>query len=123
MIGATLFVVPAGAGVGIMNEQFGRSLQILLGVCGLVLLIACANVREPAARSRCCAERPAGCETLDARYAGTQLARREQPSNQWRDAARVEKVAAHKESTYSPRFRRRSSASQRRSNCCTRARH
>ena len=37
-------IVPAGAGVGIMKEQYGRSLQILLGVCGLVLLIACANV-------------------------------------------------------------------------------
>jgi predicted permease len=37
-------VVPAGAGVGIMKEEYGRSLQILLGVCGLVLLIACANV-------------------------------------------------------------------------------
>ena len=37
-------VVPAGAGVGIMKEQYSRSLQILLGVCGLVLLIACANV-------------------------------------------------------------------------------
>src|SRR6185312_13113681 len=37
-------VVPAGAGVGIMKEQYSRSLQILLGVCGLVLLISCANV-------------------------------------------------------------------------------
>src|SRR6478735_3028525 len=37
-------VVPAGAGIGIMKEQYGRSLRILLGVCGLVLLIACANV-------------------------------------------------------------------------------
>ncbi len=37
-------VVPAGAGVGIMKEQYGRSLRILLGVCGLVLLLACANV-------------------------------------------------------------------------------
>ncbi|HMF98387.1 MAG TPA: ABC transporter permease [Vicinamibacterales bacterium] len=37
-------VVPAGAGVGVMKEQYKRSLQILLGVCGLVLLIACANV-------------------------------------------------------------------------------
>jgi predicted permease len=37
-------VVPAGAGVGVMKEEYGRSLQILLGVCGLVLLIACANV-------------------------------------------------------------------------------
>ena len=37
-------MVPAGAGVGVMKEQYGRSLQILLGVCALVLLIACANV-------------------------------------------------------------------------------
>jgi predicted permease len=37
-------IVPAGAGVAIMREQYSRSLQILLGVCGLVLLIACANV-------------------------------------------------------------------------------
>jgi predicted permease len=40
----TIDVVPAGAGVGIMKEQYARSLQILLAVCGLVLLIACANV-------------------------------------------------------------------------------
>lgn len=37
-------VVPAGAGVTAMKEEYGRSLQILLSVCGLVLLIACANV-------------------------------------------------------------------------------
>jgi predicted permease len=37
-------IVPAGAGVGEMKEEYGRSLQILLAVCGLVLLIACANV-------------------------------------------------------------------------------
>jgi predicted permease len=37
-------VVPAGAGVAMMKEEYGRSLQILLSVCGLVLLIACANV-------------------------------------------------------------------------------
>jgi predicted permease len=37
-------IVPAGGGVGVMKEQYGRSLRILLGVCGLVLLIACANV-------------------------------------------------------------------------------
>jgi predicted permease len=37
-------VVPAGGGVAVMREQYRRSLQILLGVCGLVLLIACANV-------------------------------------------------------------------------------
>ncbi len=40
----TLDVVPAGGGVGIMKEEYGRSLQILLAVCGLVLLISCANV-------------------------------------------------------------------------------
>lgn len=37
-------VIPAGNGVEVMRENYGRSLQILLGVCGLVLLIACANV-------------------------------------------------------------------------------
>ncbi|MFI5094225.1 MAG: ABC transporter permease [Candidatus Acidiferrum sp.] len=40
----TLNVIPAGAGVAVMKEEYGRSLQILLTVCGLVLLIACANV-------------------------------------------------------------------------------
>src|SRR5467141_1195835 len=39
-----LNVVPAGAGVAVMKEEYGRSLQILLSVCGLVLLIACSNV-------------------------------------------------------------------------------
>jgi predicted permease len=37
-------VIPAGAGVAVMKEEYGRSLQILLSVCGLVLLIASANV-------------------------------------------------------------------------------
>ena len=37
-------VIPAGAGVAMMKEEYGRSLHILLSVCGLVLLIACANV-------------------------------------------------------------------------------
>jgi predicted permease len=37
-------LVPAGAGVAEMKENYGRSLQILLAVCGTVLLIACANV-------------------------------------------------------------------------------
>jgi predicted permease len=37
-------IVPAGAGVAEMKEDYGRSLAILLGVCGLVLLIACANL-------------------------------------------------------------------------------
>jgi predicted permease len=37
-------VVPAGAGVGVMKDEYARSLKILLSVCGMVLLIACANV-------------------------------------------------------------------------------
>ncbi|HXZ20911.1 MAG TPA: ABC transporter permease [Candidatus Acidoferrales bacterium] len=37
-------VIPAGAGIEEMKEEYGRSLQILLAVCGLVLLIASANV-------------------------------------------------------------------------------
>ena len=37
-------VVPAGAGVGEMKEEYGASLRILLAVCCLVLLIACANI-------------------------------------------------------------------------------
>jgi predicted permease len=40
----SISVIPAGAGVGMMKEEYGRSLQILLAVCGLVLLISCANV-------------------------------------------------------------------------------
>jgi len=40
----TLAVIPAGSGVTMMKEEYGRSLTILLSVCGLVLLIACANV-------------------------------------------------------------------------------
>jgi predicted permease len=37
-------VIPAGAGITVMKEEAGRSLQILFAVCGMVLLIACANV-------------------------------------------------------------------------------
>jgi predicted permease len=37
-------VVPAGTGVGVMKENYGASLRILLAVCSLVLLIACANI-------------------------------------------------------------------------------
>lgn len=37
-------VVPAGAGVGEMKEGYKDSLRILLIVCCLVLLIACANI-------------------------------------------------------------------------------
>ncbi len=37
-------VVPAGTGVGDMKANYGDNLRILLGVCCLVLLIACANI-------------------------------------------------------------------------------
>ena len=37
-------IVPAGAGVGAMKADYGDSLRILLTVCCLVLLIACANI-------------------------------------------------------------------------------
>ena len=37
-------VIPGGAGITVMKEEGGRSLQILFAVCGMVLLIACANV-------------------------------------------------------------------------------
>jgi predicted permease len=40
----TIKVVPAGAGVGLMKENYGETLRILLAVCALVLLIACANI-------------------------------------------------------------------------------
>lgn len=39
-----LDVVPAGNGIEEMRANYERSLQILLTVCGVVLLIACANV-------------------------------------------------------------------------------
>ncbi len=37
-------VVPAGTGVGVMKANYADSLHILLTVCCLVLLIACANI-------------------------------------------------------------------------------
>jgi predicted permease len=37
-------IVPAGTGVGVMKENYGASLRILLAVCSLVLLIGCANI-------------------------------------------------------------------------------
>jgi len=39
-----LNVIPAGAGTAAMKQEYGRSLEILLSVCGLVLLVACSNV-------------------------------------------------------------------------------
>jgi predicted permease len=35
---------PAGSGVSRMKDNYGSSLRILLMVCGMVLLIACANI-------------------------------------------------------------------------------
>jgi predicted permease len=40
----TLNVIPAGSGVGELKQEYDQSLKILLAVCALVLLIACANV-------------------------------------------------------------------------------
>ncbi len=40
----TIKVVPAGGGVGVMRANYADSLHILLTVCCLVLLIACANI-------------------------------------------------------------------------------
>ena len=40
----TIAVVPAGTGIGLLKEQYGASLRILLAICSLVLLITCANV-------------------------------------------------------------------------------
>jgi len=37
-------VIPGGAGVGEMKDSYKDSLRILLTVCSLVLLIACANI-------------------------------------------------------------------------------
>jgi hypothetical protein len=37
-------IVPAGTGVGVMRANYSASLNILLTVCCLVLLIACANI-------------------------------------------------------------------------------
>jgi predicted permease len=37
-------IVPAGAGVAEMKEEYSTGLQILLSVCGMVLLVGCANV-------------------------------------------------------------------------------
>jgi predicted permease len=39
-----LTVLPAGSGVSPLGETYGTSLWLLLGITGLVLLIACANI-------------------------------------------------------------------------------
>jgi predicted permease len=40
----TLVTEPAGTGTTYLRQQFGHPLNILMGVVGLVLLIACANI-------------------------------------------------------------------------------
>ena len=50
-------VVPAGAGVGEMKEEYGRSLQILLAVCGAGAAHRLRQRRQPAAGARASARR------------------------------------------------------------------
>jgi predicted permease len=40
----TLYLMPGGAGITAMREQYGRWLQILMTITAVVLLIVCANV-------------------------------------------------------------------------------
>jgi predicted permease len=39
-----IVLAPGGAGIASMRETYGRDLRLLLGITGLVLLIACANL-------------------------------------------------------------------------------
>ena len=41
---AHLVLVPGGAGIQSMQEQYGSNLRLLMWIAGLVLLIACANI-------------------------------------------------------------------------------
>ena len=43
-VGAKPVLVPGGAGLSYLRRQFSNALFVLMGVVGLVLLIACANV-------------------------------------------------------------------------------
>ncbi|HMG85311.1 MAG TPA: ABC transporter permease [Terracidiphilus sp.] len=42
--GETIKVIPAGGGIAEMKASYESSLRMLMAVCGLVLLIACANL-------------------------------------------------------------------------------
>src|SRR4029077_18139854 len=39
-----LLAIPAGSGISRLREQYSRPLTLLLGISGLVLLIACVNL-------------------------------------------------------------------------------
>ena len=43
MLASTLELAPGGTGVSYIRDQFRKPLRILLGISGMVLLIACAN--------------------------------------------------------------------------------
>jgi predicted permease len=44
LLGSTLDLIPGGTGWTTLRNQFGRPLVVLMGLVGMVLLIACANV-------------------------------------------------------------------------------
>ena len=103
-------VVPAGAGVGIMKEQYGRSLQILLGVCGLVLLHRLRQRRQPAARARRRAARSDRAAAGDRRVAAADRdagARREHPPGRRRRHRRARRRDRHRAAAAGAGVRRR----------------
>ena len=87
----SIAVVPAGAGVGVMKEQYGSSLQILLAVCGLVLLDRVRERGEPAAGP---GRRPSGTDGAAPRHRRDEAAdrdagaRRERPARGGRRTGR-----------------------------------
>jgi putative ABC transport system permease protein len=43
-LGSRLLAIPAGAGVSQLREEYEQSLWLLLGIAGLVLIVACTNL-------------------------------------------------------------------------------